>query len=625
MCGICGTLQHDSSPIDPTLMQRMTDALTHRGPDGMGVYQAGSVALGMRRLSVIDVHGSHQPLYNEDKSIALVFNGEIYNYHALRHDLEQRGHRLTTDGDGETIAHLLETYDLAGFDYLRGMFAVAVWDARQQRLILARDPLGEKPLFYYRDAHRLVFASELKALFQHPHVPRRARFDSDPHALAQWLAVGYMNAPETAFEGIYALPPAHVLVAQGGEVTVTPYWHAPTPAPAAPNARMEDYLLELRERLALAVQRCLLSDVPLGAFLSGGLDSSLIVALMRAYTNAPVKTFSIGFEGDSSFDETAHAQAVAQHLHTEHTTFRVAPDALALLPKLVYHHDQPFSDSSAIPTYLVSQLTRQHVTVALTGDGGDELFAGYERFWAAELTQRLRVLPAPIWKGAHVLLERLPEGTSYYNPIKRVRRFVRGASLPLGEAYFDFVRLFNSAWIYDLTQQPNGVRPPWGAPLTSLPDVLRANMTTYLPDDLLVKTDRASMMASLEARAPFLDRDLVEFVATIPYNLKMAQGESKRILKALAHGLLPENIINRKKHGFGVPLGAWLRRDTQLVRETLLSHQARQRGIVNPRALERLIAQHAHGTHDHAQRLWALLTLEWWYRLFVDTPRVTAP
>ena len=415
----------------------MNAMLRHRGPDEAGYHIDGSVGLGMRRLKIIDIAGSAQPLSNEDDSLRLIFNGEIYNYRALRHDLAARGHRFKTAGDGETITHLYEQYGAAAPTYLRGMFAFALWDQRQGKLLLARDRLGQKPLYYYQDRTIFAFASEIKALLAHPAVPRLSRFGAaDPAALLTYLSFGYVPAPATAFRGIHMLEPASTLeVDLAGLTRKERYWQLSHLAPPAPAAKAATYRDELRAQLDEAVKLRLISDVPLGAFLSGGLDSSLIVALMRRHSNAAIKTFSIGFAGDDSFDESPWAERVARHLGSEHQTFRVKPTALRLLSDLVWHHDQPFADSSAIPTYLVSKLTRQQVTVALSGDGGDELFAGYERFYAASLFHKLGILPRPLFGIAADFLEYLPEGTAYYDRLKRTAGAGRRESLPdLGAA-----------------------------------------------------------------------------------------------------------------------------------------------------------------------------------------------
>ncbi|QPC83593.1 asparagine synthase (glutamine-hydrolyzing) [Phototrophicus methaneseepsis] len=629
MCGICGVIHLDGAPVAKATLQAMNDTLFHRGPDDAGYHLADHIGLAMRRLSIIDVAGSPQPLYNEDQQVTVVFNGEIYNFQALRQQLTAKGHTFRTGGDGETIAHLYEDHSTDAPKHLRGQFAFAAWDAAQEKLLLACDRMGQKPIYYYYDAQTFVFASEIKALLRHPRVPRQSILD-DPHNLALYLSYGYIPAPQTAFKHIHALQPGHTLLlnAATGKIGVQPYWQPPQIAPADRSAQAADWVPQIREALLEAVRLRLIADVPLGAFLSGGLDSSLIVALMQRETNHTVKTFSIGFAGEDSFDETIYARQVADYLGTDHTAFIVEPHAMDLLPKLVWHYDAPFADSSAIPTFLVSELTRQHVTVALTGDGGDELFAGYDRFYAATLVQKLGMIPRPLWQMASGLLGALPEGTGYANRLKRAGRFVRGASQPLAYAYFDWVRLFDAEQVQQLTQQRDIGGAHFAGFIGGDPDlsaILYANMTTYLPDDLLIKADRCSMAASLEARAPFMDHELVELAARVPLNLKLNGRNTKYILKEVARGLLPDAIIDRKKHGFGAPLGAWLRQDSGLVRDVLLSQQARQRGLLSMPAVEKLITEHESGQRDHGYRLWALLTLETWYHLFVDAPQPVMP
>lgn len=622
MCGICGVIYLDGKPVTERLLEAMNDTLAHRGPSGAGYFVDDNLGLAMRRLSIIDVAGSDQPLYNEDESIALVFNGEIYNFQDLRDDLTRKGHRFRTEGDGETVAHLYEEYGADCFQHLRGMYAIALWDKHEKRLLLARDRMGQKPLYYYKDDNVLVFASEIKAILQHPDVPRVSTFTNPPD-LPQYLSYGYIPAPQTAFQGISMLMPANLLRLDADGCQQYPYWELPNIAESDPTASQEPYILQLQNLLEEAVKLRLISDVPLGAFLSGGLDSSLIVALMRKHSNSTVKTFSIGFEGDDSFDETPYAKQVAQHLETDHTAFTVKPDAMDLLSDLVWHHDQPFADSSAIPTYLVSKLTREHVTVALSGDGGDELFAGYERFYAAQLMQKMSIVPSFAWKGLAGLIDLFPEGTGYYNKVKRAGRFAKAASKPVFEAYFDLVRVFSDDLIHEITGYADKsvyfddlmrIKPE-----SRVGAIVELNMKTYLPDDLLIKADRCSMQASLEARAPFLDHKLVEYAATIPFNLKLKGSTTKHILKESARGLLPDSIIDRKKHGFGVPLGAWLRKDIQPVRDILLSQTARTRGLMDMTVVERLISEHANGQRDYNRQLWTLLTLEEWHRQFIDS------
>lgn len=623
MCGICGVIHHDGKPVEKSLLKTMNDTLNHRGPDGEGYHIDGHVGLAMRRLSIIDVSGSDQPLYNEDQSIALVFNGEIYNFRELRHMLQQQGHEFRTDGDGETIVHLYEQYGTDAPKYLRGQFAFALWDSNDQKLFLARDRFGQKPLYFSQIGKKLIFASEIKAILQHPEVRRESDLLS-PKTLAFYLQRGYPRPSATAFSSIKELFPGQSLCIfpASGHPTVASkrlqdYWTLPEISNEQHTGDdIQPYIEGVREHLQKATELRMIADVPVGAFLSGGLDSSLIVALMQQMTDHKVKTFSIGFEGDDSFDETIYAEEVANYLGTHHTTFKVKPDAIGLLDKLVYHHDQPFGDSSAIPTFLVSELTRKHVTVALNGDGGDELFAGYERFYAASLVQKLGFMPRPVWQGATAALDILPEGTGYRNTVKRAKRFTSAASKPLLAAYQDWVSIFDEATIQELVPE---YRPaPSQNGNTTLAEILHYNQETYLPYDLLIKADRSSMAASLEARSPFLDHELAAYAATIPINLKLRGSTTKYILKEAARGILPDHIIDRKKHGFGVPLGAWLRKDISPVRDLLLSQKARQRSLLNMQVVERLINEHASGQRDHNRQLWALLTLESWHRQFID-------
>lgn len=628
MCGICGVFYRDGQMADEATLKAMNDTLYHRGPNGEGYYIDGAVGLAMRRLSIIDLQTSNQPLYNEDKSIAVVFNGEIYNYQSLRDTLTARGHRFHTAGDGETIAHGYEDYGKDAPQHLRGQFAFLLWSAQERRLYAARDRMGKKPLYYYYDGRIFVCGSEIKALLKHPAVPRQSTFE-DRALLALYLAYGYLPAPLTPFQQIHMLPPGHALTLDEAGLNIFPYWQLPPIAGASPAPIDERrYLEEARHLLDEATRLRLLADVPLGAFLSGGLDSSLVVALMRRHSNGAVKTFSIGFSGDASFDETPHARAVAQYLETDHTEFIVQPDAMTLLPRLVWHYDQPFADSSAIPTYLVSQLTSEHVTVALNGDGGDELFVGYERFYAAELVRQLGHIPRPLWRGAGALLRALPEGTGYYAPVKRLRRFVAAAGQPLARAYFDWVRVYDADTLTRLSGQRDWAGEHFGGQIDDTGDLrglVAANMQTYLPDDLLIKADRMSMAHSLEARSPLLDHHLVEWAAQAPLNLKLRGRTTKYLLKQLARDLLPPAIIHRPKHGFGAPLGSWLRRDMRLVREVLLSPEAQARQLYHPTALQALIDEHLSGKRDNGSRLWALLTLEWWHRLFIDPTAISAP
>ena len=630
MCGLCGVLSLDGAPAALPALEAMNACLEHRGPDQGRALVLGMCGLASRRLAVLDLSpAAALPMQSADGAITVAYNGEIYNHLALRPALEQRGHLFRTTSDVETLIALYREHGPRCVEHLRGMFAFALWDAPRGRLVLARDRLGKKPLYLYRDARRLVFASEIKAILRYPDVPRRF----DRAQLPLLLAYGYVPAPQTAFEGIEMLLPGTLLVVEDGAIRQETYWSPPPAAPADPDARLEDYVEPLRAALDEAVRLRLLSDVPLGAFLSGGLDSSLIVALMARHATEPVKTFAIGFSGEASYDETPYARRVATLLGTDHHEFVVEPDAIELLPFLVWHHDQPFGDSSAIPTYLVSKHTREHVTVALSGDGGDELFAGYERFYAANLVARYRRLPDALRGAVAWAADRLPEATSYRGPAQRVRRFVSGAARSPEAAYFSFVRLFDDAQIAALLGGASGADPDAhflmcvpqdGRDLTAR--LLDANLTTYLPDDLLIKADRASMAASLETRAPFLDHVLVEMAAAIPSNLKLRGATTKAVLKEVARGILPDAIIDRPKHGFGVPVGRWFRTElAPYAREILLDPATQARGLFRPGAVEALLDEHERGRRNHGQRIWLLLTLEWWHRLFIDAETPAAP
>jgi asparagine synthase (glutamine-hydrolysing) len=634
MCGICGVVHRDGAPASGEALDAMNRRLFHRGPDSGGVVLDGAIALGNRRLAILDPRtpAAALPMTSLDGRFTLAYNGEIYNHPDLRRRLAARGAVFHTGSDAETLIEVMRAADSphAGLLALEGMFAFALWDRQARTLLLARDRVGEKPLYLYDDGALFAFASEIKALLAHPAAVRRSSL-SDPGSpvLAHYLGFGGLPAPETAFAHVTMLPPGHFVIVRPTERTVSPpspYWQPTRPGADQPIDPREA-VARIRSALDEAVRRTLLSDVPLGAFLSGGIDSGIITALMRQHSSGTVRTFSIGFSGDASFDETPYARRAAEHLGTEHTAFTVQPEAVTLLPRLVWHHDQPFADSSAIPTYLVSRLAREHVTVALTGDGGDEAFAGYERFHAAAVRRRLRAVPRGAWGAAATLLAGMPEGTGYYNLLKRARRFAASAAQPPALAYFDLVRIFSAEQVRALTGCADDPAGMWVAGRTAadpdLDDLLLLNLTTYLPDDLLIKTDRSSMAASLEARAPFLTAPVLEAAWALPADLKLRGGVTKWVLRQVARDLLPADLIDRPKHGFGVPLGAWLRADMEAVRAVLYSPEARARGLLDARAVEQLIDEHASGRRDHAGRLWALLTLEWWHRLFIDPPTLS--
>jgi asparagine synthase (glutamine-hydrolysing) len=638
MCGITGAVWTDAGePIDGPTLGRMTDVLAHRGPDDRGCYASevaahhyggsiAGVALGFRRLSIIDLASGNQPLSNEDGSVWVVFNGEIYNYRTLRKRLEGSGHQFRTSGDTETLVHLYEDEGVDFVKHIEGMFAIAVWDARHRQLVLARDRLGKKPLVYRHEPERLLFASELKSLLEVPGVPR----EIDPSALDEYLTYQYVPHPNTIFRGFRKLPPGHVAVYRDRRLSVEPYWRpdftVEIKRPAA------EYRAELRETLTSAVEKRLQSDVPLGAFLSGGVDSSIVVGLMSKLTREKVRTFSIGFPV-AEFDETSYAREVAKFLGTVHQEFRVEPDGVAILPKLVWHYDEPFADSSAVPTYYVSKMTREHVTVALTGDGGDELFAGYPRYRAVEIGTWFDRLP----RGAMQVLagefwQRLPSGQRQKSYVRKFKRLVGAFGRTAERRYLDWISIFNEvrrAEMYDesfIARLPESdpfdflaaayVRSRGRDPITA---TSLADLVTYLPCDLMTKVDIASMANSLECRQPFLDHHLVELAAAMPIGLKYRRGRGKRILIETFADLLPLSVRRRAKMGFGVPLGHWFRHELKdFARDILLDERALSRGYFRPDAIRNLVDDHQAGRYDHSYRLWALLVLELWQREWLD-------
>jgi|RhiMethySRZTD1v2_1073278.scaffolds.fasta_scaffold96252_2 asparagine synthase (glutamine-hydrolysing) len=627
MCGICGELTFEpGAAVDTATLLSMRERLAHRGPDDKAVWVSGDrrAGLAFRRLAIIDLSAAaNQPLPNEDDSVRVVFNGEIYNFKSLRADLESRGHRFRTDGDAETIVHLYEDHGADFVEKLDGMFAIGLWDARTRRLILARDRAGKKPLFYYRDAHRLVFGSEIKAILAHPGVPTSLREAEIP----SYFMYGYVPHPATLYRDIEQVNPASVITVEAdGRVAQRKYWRLVFPdAGAAPAADYDAARERVRELVTAAVARRLVSDVPLGAFLSAGIDSTIVVGLMSRLMNQRVKTFTIGFDGDAAYDETAAARDVAARFNTDHTEFRVKPAAVDLIDRLVWHHDGPFGDSSAIPTYLVSQLTREQVTVVLTGDGGDELFAGYLRFGAALAAERLPRAAGAVMSAA---FRALPRGTNERHLLARARRFARFMHLPLLERVARWNSLFQDD-VRDLLQpdvvsdaeQLDPLRNLRADPeaiggFTPLGRLLAANFVSYLPDDLLVKTDRCTMANALEARAPLLDTALTEYAASLPDDYKLRGRTTKAVLRDAFADLLPPDIVNRPKTGFGVPLDAWFRTELRdFVRDTLLAPSAALGCYVHIDRVRMLIDDHLGGRTNAGQRLWSLVCFERWLKL----------
>jgi asparagine synthase (glutamine-hydrolysing) len=628
MCGIAGFVEGQPGAARgredrARTLDRMCRRIAHRGPDDQGVRVAGAAALGMRRLSIIDLGGGRQPISGCDPETFVVFNGEIYNYRELRAGLEKRGHRFRTDSDTETIVHAYEEDGAGCVRHLRGMFAFALWDARHEELFVARDRVGKKPLYYtLTPAGTFVFGSELKSLLEHPEVTREV----DEEALDAYLAFGYVPDPLSIFRGVRKLPPGHHLRFARGRLHVEPYWDFGFGEEA--EERPEGvWLEELRELLAEAVRVRLVADVPLGAFLSGGVDSSAVVGLMARATDAPVKTFSIGFREDS-FDELAYARLTAQRFGTDHHEFVVTPDICGVVDELAWHFDEPFADSSAIPTYMVSKLAREHVKVVLSGDGGDELFGGYTRYAVEAHRRAFERVPGFLRRGVMgPLSRRLPHGA-------RGRNFLHNVSLDAVARYADSVSLFTALTkpllyardfrgrLQTTDADPAArfheyaarVRP--GDPLDVL---LYLDSKTYLPGDILTKVDRMSMAVSLEARTPLLDHRLIEFVTRLPASLKVRGGVTKYLFKQAARGLVPDEILDRPKQGFGVPINQWINRELRgRIRETLSEPRARQRGYFEPAHVALLLDEHERGRRDHSAQLWALFMLELWHRTFAD-------
>ena len=626
MCGICGELSFSPDlKVEERSLLAMASRLEHRGPDHGAAYVApdGRAGLGFRRLSIIDLRAAaNQPLGNEDGSVQLVFNGEVYNFRELRKGLVARGHQFRSNADSEVIVHLYEELGDRAIDELDGMFAVGLWDANRKRLLLARDRAGKKPLFVWQNGRRLAFASEIKAFIGHPSIT----LDIDPSALPYYFLHGYVPHPQTFYRGITQIEPGTVVTFErDGKRADRKYWQLTYPTVVAAR-RPRDHaadVTKVRELVTAAVERRLVSDVPLGAFLSGGIDSAIIVSVMSRLAGGKVKTFSIGFEGDPDFDESAEARATATHFGTDHTEFRVRPSAIDLLDTLVYHHDGPFSDSSAIPTFLVAKLTRQHVTVALTGDGGDEVFAGYLRFNAALAAER-----APRWMAlALPLLGMLPPPRNERSLVARSARFMRYMKLPLEDRLIAFAGVFyddlealldpsfvNTVGPIDRRRALRDLKGIDGASLLSR--LLAANFHSYLHDDLLVKTDRMTMANSLEARAPFLDRALMDYVAGLPDDDKLSGMTTKAILREAFADALPAAVMQAPKKGFGVPLDAWFRGELSgACRDLLLAPSAKLGSYLSQDFVRTLVDDHQAGRANHGNRLWTLLTFERWLQL----------
>ncbi|MFO0594766.1 MAG: asparagine synthase (glutamine-hydrolyzing) [Myxococcaceae bacterium] len=621
MCGIAGVVYADDRRPSTALLAEMGQRIAHRGPDGQGVQVFEGAGFVHRRLAIIDLSPeAAQPMVSHDGGAWVVFNGEIYNFLELRKELEALGDVFKTRGDTEVILAAFRRWGPHAIERLDGMFAIALWEPSTRTLTLARDRTGKKPLYVYEDGERVVFASEVKAILAHPGLDTRMW----PEAVTQFLSHGYVPTPRTFWARIRKVFPATVEVFQRGKAPVArQYWDFSLER--ARDVSLPEAKERVRSLFFAAVKKRLMSDVPLGAFLSGGIDSTLIVAAMARESSAKVKTFSIGFEGHPQWDETAYARLVAERYETEHTEFKVKPESFELIEKLAWHYDEPFGDSSAIPTAIVSRLTRQKVTVALTGDGGDEVFCGYPRFAAALGAE---FIPRPLRSLARTVLEPLPAGERHGSPWEKARRFALHASQPLPDRLRNWVSLFNARELKELLvpeYAAYATAPVLGdsyarldaktKQLDVLNRVLYLNARTYLLDDLNVKMDRASMAASLETRAPFLDTALMDFASTLGGPFKLHGTTFKWILKQALGDLIPEPILTRKKMGFGVPLGAWFRDELKdVIRDRLLGEGAQLHAFIRRDALEGLLAAHEAKRRDLGLHFWSLWMLESWLR-----------
>ena len=629
MCGICGQVCFEvDKKVDEVLIRKMSSVLNHRGPDDEGVYVRGHVGLAHKRLSIIDLTpAGQQPMSNEDGSIWIVFNGEIYNFLELRENLQAKGHTFSSNTDTETIIHLYEDKGIDCVQELRGMFAFAIWDENKRRLFLARDRAGKKPLVYAHTNEGLLFASEIKSLLRAPSVKR----DIDYSALHHYLTYQYVPSPLTIFAGIKKLPPAHILIYQKGNITIKRYWEL-SYQNKLQLPSLEDYGERFLEVFQEAVKIRLRSDVPLGAFLSGGIDSSLVVAVMSKLMNQPAKTFSIGFE-EEEYSELPYARMIAEKYETDHHEFIVKPDAIEIMPKLVWHYNEPYADSSAIPTYYVSKMTREYVTVALNGDGGDESFAGYERYLADKLADYYRFVPRLFReKIIRKVINILPHSANRRTFFRRLKRFVKGISEIPERRYVRWICFFDNEMKDDLytpsfKEQMKGIDSVdltvnWYGKANGksfIDKTLFVDVMSYLPEDLLVKVDIASMANSLEARSPFLDHKVMEFASSLPSNLKLRGIETKYLLKHTLSEFLPKDILRRKKMGFGVPLDIWFRNDLkEMAYDILLDKRCIERGYFESESIQKMLDEHVSEKYDHCYRIWALLFLELWHRMFID-------
>ena len=631
MCGIAGQFKFEGV-ADRELIERMTRLFSYRGPDGEGHYYSGSFGMGMRRLKIIDLSTGDQPIYNEDKSVAVVFNGEIYNYRRLRKELEDSGHKFYTRSDTEVIAHL---YEEKGEDFakdLRGMFAIAVWDDEKRKLILVRDRAGEKPLYIYQGSNRILFASELKSILEDDTVGRTI----DREALHHYLVFGRVPAPFSIFEGISKLPPAHMAVIEGGKTDIRKYWQLSFRQKL--DLGEEDLKTELLRRFESAVKDQMVSDVPLGVFLSGGVDSSAVAVMMARHSEKPIETFSVGFN-EKDYSELAYAKKVASILGANHHEFIIEPDVLGILPKLVWHMDEPFADASIIPAYYVSKASRDYVTVALTGDGSDELFAGYEWYKALKIAYTYALIPRNLRRMMRLMADLIKdndEREKFVRYLHKAKRLIETQADTDRDPMAIFMRmntgfcdddLFKGLYSKDFAKEQEGLSSLEERRKSAqeydgkdiLESLLFAQFSTLLPDMFFAKTDRMSMSVSLETRAPFMDHKFIEFCAKIPFKFKLNGMKTKYILKRSLEGILPRDILYRHKKGFSIPVARWSRegRLKEDIMGALLGKSSLLKDYFDENHISLLVKEHMEGKRDHFNKLWRLYMLVLWEKEFL--------
>ena len=624
MCGIHGLYRFDGIPVEASLLSAMGNVTRHRGPDDEGWHLDGRCGIAMRRLSIIDLAGGHQPIANADNTLWVVCNGEIYNFQALRADLQARGYRFKTGSDTEVLLHLYDEFGDDFIDRLDGMFDFAIWDARRKRLLIGRDHLGVKPLYVYRSTRLLAFATEAKALLQIPGVA--AELDRD--VVADYLHLGYVAAPHSMFRGIRKLPPATLLAVEGDDVREWRYWRLPARVDRVTSEA--EWVDRVRTGMEQAVHRQMVSDVPIGAFLSGGVDSSAVVAFMAKHSEQPIRTYAIGFEGGEAeqlYNELPYARRVAGLIGTDHHEIVVKPDVVGLLPKLLWHMDEPVSDSAFITTYLVSEFARRDVKVILSGVGGDELFGGYRRYLGDHYVRQFHRLPRWLRRLLAGAANRLPTDrhSKLLNLLRLARGFLASADLPADERYRSYLQVLDRTTVAELMVHarsgPDALAAAFAGASADDPlnRMFAVDAETQLPDDLLLLTDKMSMAVSLECRVPLLDRELVEIAAAIPESLKIKGGRLKHLMKSALVGVLPSDILERQKRGFGTPMGAWLKRELAPVLRRLLSPEVvRDRALFDPRMVSQLVLNHECNRIDGTDALLALLNLEIWSRIYLD-------